>query len=491
MVFALLVAFLASVAGALFPPDALGQAIIEALPGPVAIPLIALLQHWAQRLLVLGVIVLYVIAGGATGIAALLLAARTPAVLALGSLPWVATVVLAQALAAPKVDLGGDLLGSAIGAAAFFAGLAFLVAAERVATPAGLARRRALLGAAAAAVVVALASTVVGGLARAATKVEPVAIAIRRLVRREDVPAADPAFDSAARITPRITANADHYRVDTTLIVPRVDTRTWKLEVAGAVEHPYSIGYDELLEMGTVERPHTLECISNEIGGDLTSTAVWAGVPMKDLLGRAVVRPDAYDCALTSVDGYTDSIRIAKALEPDTLVAYAMNGVSIPEEHGFPARALIPGIYGMKNVKWLARIEVVTYDLLGYWQERGWSDVAAYNTHTRIDTPANVARLADGTVVLAGIAFAGDRGVRRVEVSTNGGIAWTDALLEVPVGRLAWRRWRVVWTPPGPGKYTVVARATDGAGGVQTRAIRPPFPNGSTGYHIVEMNVSG
>jgi len=203
------------------------------------------------------------------------------------------------------------------------------------------------------------------------------------------------------------------------------------------------------------------------------------------------VSSDAYDVSLTSVDGYTDSIRIAKAQDPDTLVAYLMNGVTLPMEHGFPARALIPGIYGMKNVKWLTRIEVATYDVQGYWQERGWSDVAGYNTHTRIDTPASSARLADGTVILAGIAFAGDRGISRVEVSTDGGLTWTEARLETPAGRLTWQRWRLAWTPPKTGRYTVVARATDGQGNAQTATIRPPFPNGSTGYHIKEMTVTG
>ena len=491
MTFALLLTYLVSAVGAPFPPVALGQAIIEALPGWVSVPLIELLQHWAQRLLVVGVIGLYLIAGGATGIASTSARVTTSAVVALTALPWVATVVLAQILAGAKIDLAGDLLASAVGAAAVFGALAFLLAAERVATPASLGRRRVLLGAAGVAGTVAVASMLLGGTVRAArSKAQPIALAVRRLRASEPVAAADPTYEGIARLAPRITANEDHYTVDTTLIKPRVDVATWRLEVAGEVDRPYTIGYDELLDMEAVERPHTLECISNEIGGDLISTAVWAGVPMADLLARAGPKAGAYDVVLTSVDGYNDSIRIAKALDPDTLVAYLMNGVTLPEEHGYPVRALIPGIYGMKNVKWLGRMEVVTFDFQGYWMERGWSDVAAYNTHVRIDTPTGSPRPVDGVVTVAGIAFAGQRGISKVEVSTDGGRTWSEAALEAPPGRHTWRRWRYAWTPAGPARYRLVARATDGTGQAQTSVKRPPFPDGSTGYHAVEVSVT-
>ncbi len=488
--FALLVAYLASVTGLPFPPIALGQAIVEALPGFITIPLIELLKFWAERLLVIGVLGLFLIDGVGDGILALRARASTPLVVSLGALPWALTVILAQALAPAKVDLASDLLGSAIGAAAYFAGLAFLLSAERVTTPTAATRRRALLGAMAAAGVVAVATSVLGGTVRAArSHAESVAATVRRLRTREEVTPADPGFDPIARITPRITKNEDHYVVDTALIKPVVDAATWKLEVTGQVERPFVIGYDELLDMEAVERPHTLECISNEIGGDLTSTAMWAGVPLRDLLARAGVKDGAFDVVLTSVDGYTDSIRIAKALDPDTLVAYLMNGYTLPQDHGYPARALIPGIYGMKNVKWVAKIEVVSFDFQGYWQERGWSDVATYNTHVRIDAPANAARAPGRGIDVAGIAFAGQRGISRVEVSVDGGQSWSDATLETPVGRHTWRRWRHAWSA-APGRYRLVARATDGDGTVQTSVARPPFPSGSTGYHVIEVTVT-
>lgn len=489
MAFALLVVLLLSETGAPFPPAALGQAIVEALPGAVSVPLIELLQHWAERLLIAGVLGAFLVAGCATALAAVEEWVASAAVVGLGALPWVVTVASAQVLAGEKVDLGGDLFASAVGAAAFFAALAFLLSAERVATPTATGRRRVLMGAVAVAGVIALGSTALGATLRAGKRVASVALTIRHLRSREPVAPADPSFAAIDHLTPRITSNADHYEVDTALIKPAVDVATWKLEIAGEVEHPYALTWNELLDLPAVERPHTLECVSNEIGGDLTSTAVWAGVPMADLLGRATPKADAFDVVLTSVDGYSDSIRVAKALEPDTLVAYLMNGVTIPQEHGYPARALIPGIYGMKNVKWLTKVEVVSYDYQGYWQQRGWSDVATYNTHVRIDVPAITARSVGGHVTVAGIAFAGERGISRVEVSTDGGTSWRDAVLEAPVGREAWRRWRYDWAVEN-GRFRVVARATDGQGQLQTSVQRPPFPNGSTGYHAVDLNVA-
>jgi len=491
MVFALLVAYLASVAGIPFAPVALGQAIIEVLPGWLSVPLIELLQFWAQRLLVIGVVAGFLAAGT---IAGAFLASRrgTTAVVAIGAAPWVGAFALGQIFAPLTIDLSASLFDAALGAAAFFGALAWLASAERVSDPAlARGRRRVLLGAMSGAAVLTAISLGLGSAGRAVgTKAARVVATARRLRAKAFVPPADPAFDALERLTGRITANPDHYTVDTALIDPRIVQATWRLEIGGAVEHPFVITYEELLDMEAVEQAHTLECISNEIGGDLISTAIWTGVPMRDLLERARPRADAFDVVLRSVDGYSDSVRIAKAMEPGTLVAYLMNGYELPEEHGFPARALIPNIYGMKNVKWLGRIEVATHDYQGYWMERGWSDIAVYNVHSRIDLPRGEVRWAGGTVPIAGIAFAGSRGVSRVEVSADGGRTWTDARLETAIGGHTWRRWRHEWTPSGTGKHRVVARATDGDGLTETPTRRPPFPSGATGHDSVEVTVT-
>src|SRR5687767_620735 len=492
---ALCTSFLASLFGFAFAPVALGQAIIEVLPGWISVPLIELLQFWAQRLLVASVLIAFLVAGAVAGALALDPRYRTPAVVIAGAAPWLGAALLAALFASSQIPLAASLVGAGVGLATFFATLALLADGAQESgldDPAAVAspdRRRALLGAMAVGLVVAVGGIAGGQPLRAiGAQAERVKQAARRLKFSETVAAGDPAFDAVPDLTPRLSPLNEHYTVDTALIDPRVDAARWKLEVGGAVESPFALSYEELLDLEAVEQLHTLECISNEIGGDLIGTALWTGVPLRDLLDRARPRASAFDVVLTSVDGYTDSIRVAKAMEPKTIVAYLMNGYTLPEQHGYPARLLVPNIYGMKNVKWLTKIEVVTNDFQGYWMERGWSDLAVVNTHSRIDTPYRV-RWDGGQVPLGGIANAGSRGVARVEISTDGGARWSDAELEEALGPLTWRRWRFLWTPPGTGKHVVLVRATDGEGQLQTATKRPPFPSGSTGFDSIELDV--
>src|SRR3982074_2908327 len=254
-------------------------------------------------------------------------------------------------------------------------------------------RRGGLLGGAALAALAALGGLPLSRtLAVAGSRLGNLPSAARHLIPAVTLAPADTEIDALAGITPRVTANEDHYTVDTTLVKPRVDIATWKLDVSGAVEAPFSLTYDELLDLDAVEQVHTLECISNPTGGELISTAVWTGVRMRDLLQRARPTAKAYDVVLTSVDGYTDSFPLAKAMEPETLLVYLMNGKTLPQDHGFPVRVLVPNIYGMKNVKWLRQIKVETFDFKGYWQAQGWDDGAIVNTNTRIDVPGSPPR---------------------------------------------------------------------------------------------------
>ncbi|MEK6207144.1 MAG: molybdopterin-dependent oxidoreductase [Chloroflexota bacterium] len=493
MFFALDVAFLLSMAGMPFVADSLGQAIIDVLPGWISIPLIDALHQWAKILLVLGVVGLFLIDGAVTG----LLAAsrrRTGVVLGVGLLPWIAAFGLARIFAPQRIEPVTSLIDAAVGAAVFLAALAFILpsALDRGADaePASPGRRRALLGTAAIAAAIAIVSLPLSRVAAIGSGgLGGVAMAARRLRTRAEIPAADPAVDGLPGITPRITANADHYTVDTTLVKPRVLIDEWRLDILGEVESPFSLTYDQLLDLEAVEQLHTLECISNYVGGDLISTALWTGVPLRDLLDRARVKPSAYDVVFTSVDGYTDSIRIAKAMEERTLVAYLMNGETVPQDHGYPARMLVPDIYGMKNVKWIRSIEVKNYDFIGYWQGQGWSDGAPINTNARIDLPGRNVRWTGGTVTVAGIAFAGARGISKVELSTDGAKSWGVASLEAPMGPLTWRRWTYQWTPNGAGPAKLIVRATDGTGNTETPIGRAPYPDGATGYDSIDVTV--
>ncbi len=193
---------------------------------------------------------------------------------------------------------------------------------------------------------------------------------------------------------------------------------------------------------------------------------------------------------LHAYDNYTDSIHLSKALEPTTLVALEMNGATLPHEHGFPARLLVPGIYGMKHVKWMTGVEVVNYDFQGYWQQRGWSDPAPVRMTSRIDTPiAGVTVPANKPGYIAGVAFSGNRGISEVDVSLDGGQTWRRAALKRPLSDLTWVLWELPWKP-APGSYTIVVRAVDLEGNVQDPDVAPPLPNGSSGYHSIIVNVA-
>lgn len=491
MFLALDVAFLVSLIGLPFAPFALGQALIAIVPGSLQVALIETLLYWAKILLVVGVVALFFIGGALAGVFAASPKRGDRAVLLVAMAPWLLAILLAQIFAPLRIDLATSVIDAAAGLATNAVVLAYLVPASLTRDHGGAPdRRRILLWGAASAAVAAIAAL---PLSRVFAGIGPTVgnlpLAPRRLAQRAAVPTADPAVDAIAGITPRITPNAQHYTVDTTLVKPRVDVASWKLDVAGNVERPYSITYDELLDMEAVEQPRTLECISNPVGGDLISTAVWVGVRMRDLLARASPKANTYDVVLTSVDGYSDSFPIAKAMEENTLVAYLMNGNTLPQDHGYPVRALVPNIYGMKNVKWLREIRLETFDFKGYWQQQGWNDTAIVNTNTRIDVPGRTIRWSGGEATFAGIAFAGARGIKGVELSFDQGKTWQQATLETPPGPLTWVRWALHWTPGGPGPVSVWARATDGDGQVQTPVHRDPYPDGATGYATLLVNI--
>ena len=287
-----------------------------------------------------------------------------------------------------------------------------------------------------------------------------------------------------------ITPNARFYRISKNFVDPSVDEETWTLSVTGFVATPLKLSYVEVLGLASVEQMTTLTCISNEVGGDLISNAVWTGVRLTDLLARAGVRPEASELVLYARDGYTESLPLSKALEQTTLLAWLMNGESLPERHGYPARLVVPGKYGIKNVKWLTKIELTAGDFKGYWQQRGWTDEATIKTLSRFDIPGSRVIVPLGPVELGGVAFAGDRGISRVEVSADGGATWGDVDQLQTIGPLAWAIWRSTWNPPALGAYALRVRATDGTGAVQSAEDMKPIPTGASGYHVIEIGVT-
>jgi DMSO/TMAO reductase YedYZ molybdopterin-dependent catalytic subunit len=291
--------------------------------------------------------------------------------------------------------------------------------------------------------------------------------------------------------TPEITPVGLFYNVSKNFVDPKVSLDGWRLQVGGLVEKPFTLTYDELRALPAVEEPATLCCISNDVGGGLIGNAVWKGVRLKDLLDRAGVRPGAKKVVWTCRDDYRDSITVDRALQPGTILAYEMNGQPLTDKHGFPVRVVVPGIYGMKNAKWLEKIDVVDGDFQGYWQQQGWSDAAPYQTMSRIDKPVDGEREDPGKVAVYGIAFAGDRGISKVELTFDGGKSWQPARMRPPLGPYTWVRWSIDWDAPPGANATVEVRATDGKGELQSAEETNSFPDGATGYHTIRLRTSG
>ncbi|MGQ0797850.1 MAG: molybdopterin-dependent oxidoreductase, partial [Methanobacteriota archaeon] len=287
-----------------------------------------------------------------------------------------------------------------------------------------------------------------------------------------------------------ITPNETFYRVTKNLIDPVVDGGTWRLEIDGLVSSPRSYRLADLEALLATAETVTLECVSNEVGGNLISTARWSGVPLADLLATAGVAPEADWVAFTCADGYSVGVPLGRATSPGSLLVLRMNAATLPPEHGFPARIIVPGLYGMFSAKWITRITLVRGEFVGFWQQKGWTNRGAIRTTAIVTTPAPDAVL-QGPVTIAGVAFAGDRGISLVEVSVDGGTTWQAAALKVPaLSGTTWVLWTFDWAPPAPGAYRVLARAHDGVGTIQEPTRASPFPDGAAGYDGITLLVA-
>jgi DMSO/TMAO reductase YedYZ molybdopterin-dependent catalytic subunit len=295
-----------------------------------------------------------------------------------------------------------------------------------------------------------------------------------------------------AGLTPIVVPNEEFYRIDTALVVPRPEVATWTVSFTGMVDRPFSLTHADLLAMPLVEEYVTLSCVSNEVGGDLVGNALWSGVPLADLLDRAGVQPGADQIVGRSVDGFTVGFPTEVAMaERRSLVAVGMNGEPLPPAHGFPARLVVPGLYGyVSATKWLSEVELTTWDAFdAYWVPRGWAKEAPIKTQSRIDVPRHGSTVDGGQVVVAGVAWAPTRGIAGVEVRIDGG-DWVAAEVSEPLGDAAWVQWRAtVQAEPGT-THTCEVRATDGTGETQTDTVRPPAPDGATGWHRVEFDTA-
>jgi DMSO/TMAO reductase YedYZ molybdopterin-dependent catalytic subunit len=287
-------------------------------------------------------------------------------------------------------------------------------------------------------------------------------------------------------LSPFITPNDEFYRIDTALSVPRVSAGEFSLRIFGMVDRELVLSYDDLLARPQIESDITLTCVSNEVGGQLVGNARWQGVRLDELLREVGVDPAADQVVGRSVDNYTCGFPVGVAMDGrDAMVAIGMNGEPLPLVHGFPARLVVPGLYGyVSATKWLREIEITTFAAFDhYWARREWSAQAPIKTQSRIDTPGPLDRIDAGPGVIAGVAWAQTRGISKVEVRIDEG-EWQEAELAAEIANTTWRQWRLRWEP-APGRHTITCRATDSTGAVQVEERATPMPDGATGWHSI------
>ena len=290
--------------------------------------------------------------------------------------------------------------------------------------------------------------------------------------------------------TPEVTPVADFYVVSKNFSDPVVQASSWSLNVHGLVDKPIRLSLDALKAMPETTQYVTLECISNNVGGPQISTGQFSGPALRDVLALASPQSSATLVAFGSRDGYAESLPLSLVqASPEILVAHSLDGSPLPNQHGFPARILVPGHYGMKGPKWVEDIELTTGSRNGYWENQGWNPNALVKTMSRIDSPLEGAFLKAGVVTLSGIAFAGKRGISAVEYSVDGGRSWSPAELKSPLSELTWVLWSATWNAT-PGQYTLLVRARDGGGALQPSNRAASYPDGSSGYHSVIVSVS-
>ncbi len=504
-----------------------GDVVIENSPGSVERWAIDTLGTNDRPALIVGITLISLLLGGLTGIAA--------------SKKFTASVTifvlfgLLGGLAAgsdPQRPAGWAWFSAILAAAAGTATLYLLLKTVRAlpnaaASPDQLANsRRGFLGAAIGAAAVSVAAPVVGTALRSrqSAQVEGDRENVAAALNSIDTPSTGPAtslsagsgtslesesaavpeltsFDDIDGIATLVTPNNNFYRIDSALSVPRIDVETWSMKITGMVDQEIELTFDDLLAMDPVEEFVTLSCVSNNVGGDLVGNARWLGVPIKKLLDMAGVQPGATQIVGRSVDGWTGGFPTEYLNDPDrvALVAVAMNGEPLPTQHGFPVRLVVAGLYGyVSATKWLKEIELTTWDDFdGYWITRGWGKEGPIKTQSRIDVPNANARLDGGGQPIAGVAWAPDRGIAKVEVLITEVLDgeeepnenWIEAELSGYVTDNSWRQWMLPWSAP-TGDHVIQVRATDGQGVTQTAERSRVDPDGATGWHTIAVRVS-
>ena len=463
------------------PIAAIGAVVIELQP-PGAKDLMVELFGEADKL----VLELATVLGALLGGALIGVAGRLSMTAALAGIIVFGLVAMAALLRDPLVGLPFAVLVVAVAIVVGVASLPRLLPRPASEPPPGAAgglARRHFLVVTGSALALGGVLTLVG---RALTARVPTSFDVSLPAPSESLPPLPAGAELAIEgLSPIIVPIGQFYRIDTRLSVPSLDPAQWSLRIHGMVEREVVIGYDELLSMPLIERYVTLACVSNSVGGDLVGNARWTGTLLRPLLDRAAVLPGATQLVGRSFDGWTAGFPTAHldGEGAEALVAVGMNGQALPPQHGFPARLVVPGLYGyVSATKWLTEIELTTLDAFdAYWVPLGWAKEAPILTQSRIDVPRAGAALAAGRMEVAGVAWAPARGVSRVEVQLDDG-PWQVAELSLAMSDAAWVQWRA-GVEVAAGTHTLRVRATDGRGAVQESRRTPPAPDGARGYH--------
>ena len=351
-----------------------------------------------------------------------------------------------------------------------------------------IARRRLMLGLAGAATVTVVTIGIGRGRIRGRAEAQRAALVLPDPVEIALDPTSTNEFDLAG-LTPIVVGNATFYRIDTALVVPTIDPAEWTLTIKGMVDREIVLTYDDIASMPLVERYATLSCVSNEVGDRLVGNALWTGVFLRDILDMAGVKPGAEQVVGRSIDGWTSGFPTEFAFDDrDAMLVIGMNREVLPANHGFPARLVVPGLYGyVSATKWITEIELTTWDAFdGYWVPRGWSKEGPIKTQSRIDRPRDRSKVEAGPFTLAGVAWAPTVGVDFVEVQIDGG-EWQFAELSEPLSENSWIQWKLD-ADLDEGEHIISVRATDATGYTQSEIEVPPAPNGAEGWHTIRVN---
>jgi DMSO/TMAO reductase YedYZ molybdopterin-dependent catalytic subunit len=471
------------------PVVGVGDRVITHVPASVREWAIRTFSTSDKKVLVAGIVLVVALLGAVIGVVALR-HSRLVGLVATGTLLIVGIWAALSEPHAVWTAVFPTLIGGLVGL-----GVLAILGRARPAAPAvaapvamGVDRRRFLIGAGG----VAVGTVATGSLGmwlqhKARNVAERAAVILPKARKRLPPPAADPA-EGIIGLTPRYVPNGDFYRIDTAIVVPSVTASKWHLTVKGMVDRTITLSYNDLLARPMIEADVTLSCVSNEVGGDLVGNARWLGCRLDDLLHEAGIHPDADQIVGRSVDDFTAGFPVSTLDGRNAIIAVGMNGEPLPVTHGYPARLVVPGLYGyVSATKWLSSIELTRFDRFeGYWVPRGWAARGPIKTESRIDVPRRTTT--PGPTVIAGVAWAPHRGISKVEAQVEGE-DWMEATLDTSAGSDSWCQWWVNWDA-SPGRHRMRCRATDGEGTTQTEERAPPAPDGASGWHTITVDFS-